>query len=167
MKRNPEEEENLPNAPTPEIRQIVALLTRVGIVSQLYHSIMAENLVGHGLTVAQFQVLAHLSRREKPQRITDIARAVDVGQPAVTKMLAKFENAGWVSVVEESSDRRSRLASVTPAGHDHLRRVQPQLFPGLVQQLLAWPAEDRERFLQDLTRFSASLEVIRQLDAPR
>lgn len=148
--------------PPPEkIQEIVALLTRFAITSQLFQTQSEARLSKMGLTLSQMSVLSHLARRGGALRVTDIARAVEVGQPAVTKMLAKFEGAGWVRMVSHPEDRRSKMAEATPAGQQHLAEVQRSLFPDLMGFFIGWEDAEIQRFMADLSRFSAFLDARR------
>jgi DNA-binding MarR family transcriptional regulator len=151
--------------------QIMELVTRFGIASQLYTGAIERRLAPHGLTFAQLSVLSHMARVGKggaeALRVTQIAQAVEVNQPAVTKMLTKFEGAGWVAFQSSANDRRARAASITPAGLAHLAQVRQSLFPELGQFLATWAPEERERLIQDLQRLGSFLESQRGLDARR
>lgn len=170
MKIKPPAKEN--SAPSDETRtQIMDLLTRFGITSQLYTSAMETRLARHGLTLAQLSVLSHLARAGKggaqALRVTQIAQAVEVNQPGVTKMLSKFEGAGWVRFQSSESDRRARAAAITSAGLAHLAQVRQALFPELGQFLAGWEEQDRLRLTADLQRLGTFLETQRGLDARR
>ncbi len=149
------------------IDTILEVTTRFGITSQLYQSLLARRLAAHDLTPAQLSVLAHLSRRRRPdgtpdaQRITEIAHAVEVRQPAVTKMIAKFAGHGWVRLVATPHDRRARAAQITEAGAAHLRAVQKALIPDLPRWFADWTPEELDAFLTSLTRFSQFLDARR------
>jgi DNA-binding MarR family transcriptional regulator len=80
---------------TPKNNDHVAdLALKMGIFTQLHSSRLHQLLAEFELNVSQFGILNHLARHQNaPQRITEIARAVEVNQPAVTKTIARFENA--------------------------------------------------------------------------
>ncbi len=146
-------------------------MTRFGIASQLYTGALERRLAPHGLTLSQLSVLSHLARVSKggqeALRVTQIAQAVEVNQPAVTKMLTKFEGAGWVAFKSSLNDRRARAASITPAGLSHLAQVRQTLFPELVQFLATWSPEERDRMIEGLQRLAGFLDSQRGLDARR
>lgn len=154
---------------TPEIMaEVTELLTRFGIAAQLFQTEMEKRLAPFGLTLAQLSVLSHLARRQgegaPPQRVTQIARAVEVQQPAVTKMVAKFEGAGWVALIADPEDRRAKAVRITPQGLQHLGQLRRGLFPELGQWLAGWPAAQRARFTEDLRAFGGFFEAARNLD---
>ncbi len=149
--------------PSPEV---IECLTRFGIASQLFQSFLETRLAPHGLTPAQLNVLSHIARARAPQRVTDIATAVQIGQPAATKILTKFEQAGWVVFIASSVDRRSKLAQITKAGGEHLINVQRSTMPDLGAFLTEWPTEDLHHLTQALTRLGQFLDDRRDLDLP-
>ena len=140
---------------------IIEFATRLAITLDLYNSVLSERLRPFGLTRSQLSVMSHLARRSEPQRVTDIARAVDVGQPAVTKMISKFENSGWVTLVDSQTDKRVKAAQMTPAGYQHLGQVQRQLLPELKPFLDARDATEIQTTTDLLREFSTLLETLR------
>lgn len=140
---------------------IVKFATRLGIASDLYRHVIEKRLTAYDLTPAQMSALSHIARRGAPQNVSDIARAIDVGQPAVTKMLTKFERAGWVTISGSKHDRRIKEAAITQAGGMHIGQVHRSLMPELPQLLDKWSVEELERLTQELTDLSRFLETLR------
>ncbi len=117
----------------------------------------------HGLTLGQFSILHHIARRKLPggNRVSDIAAAVEVGQPAVTKALYKFQAMGLVELEEGQFDKRSTHVIARPEALKLLdtihKDIGPDLFrtfasvgdegavilAGLLKQLGAWLDENR------------------------
>ena len=136
-------------SPAPDI---IDMMARLSAAMQRFQADVERRLADKGLTSAQLTVLTHLAERGR-QRVTDIAGAVNVGQPAVTKMLAKFEAAGWVISKASDDDRRSKLAQVTEDGLTHLNDVQGQIFDDLGKTMDQWSPSDIEGFSEYLRRF--------------
>jgi len=134
---------------------------RLGIVAQLYTGFLGRLLEPHDLTWPQFALLLHLGRRGGPARISDMARAVDLTQPAVTKMVQKFAGMGLVEVARDSSDQRNRPVRITPAGHQRLIAVQRSFGPAFDMLLHDWDPAALERLNADLTRLSNRLDMLR------
>lgn len=101
----------------------------LSIVSQLFTSRMNALLAPHEMTFTQFSVLNHLLRVEdaEGQRISDLANAVEAQQPAVTKIVAKFQKLGWVESVEIDGDRRSRKVRINDRGRSALTAIQADI----------------------------------------
>lgn len=142
-------------------KDIIEIMTRFGIASQLFQNMMETRLATFGLTVPQMSVLSHIVRLSRPLRITDIARAVQVGQPAVTKMITKFENAGWVGFIANQNDRRSKVVQATDEGTAHLLHVQRSLMPTMGNFFAEWKSEDLDHFGEYLTKLGQFLDESR------
>ena len=101
-------------------------------MSQLYSTRLSQILATHEMTVGQFGILNHLSRDKDNQslRISDIARAVEVNQPAVTKAIARFESAGLVELSDDTKDKRAKRVQLSTKGQNHLAQVYHSIGPG-------------------------------------
>ena len=128
------------------------LMTRFGMAAQLFQTKLEAGLAPYGLTIPQMSVLSHLVALAQPLRVTEIARAVEVGQPAVTKMLTKFEHAGWVGFITSAEDRRSKAVVATDNGRKLLAEVQQSIFPTLGGFFSEWKSEDLANFSEYLKK---------------
>jgi DNA-binding MarR family transcriptional regulator len=54
--------------------------------------------------------------RAEPRRITELAAEERVTQPAITLLVNRLAERGWVERVPDPSDGRAVLVSLTPAG---------------------------------------------------
>jgi DNA-binding MarR family transcriptional regulator len=61
-------------------------------------------------------------QREGPWKLTDLAAAEGVSQPAMTQLIQRLEREGLVVRAAEPTDRRVVLIEVTPAGVALLER---------------------------------------------
>ncbi|OUD09972.1 hypothetical protein BVC71_00150 [Marivivens niveibacter] len=137
---------------------IVEFATRFAISAELYQTVLQDRLRPKGLTLPQLSVLSHIARQQRPQRVTDIARTVQVGQPAVTKMVSKFHGAGWVDLVDAPNDQRVKFAQITAKGAEHLMTTQRSLLPELKPFLDQYGSDDINTVLKILNDFSNMLE---------
>ncbi len=120
---------------------------------------MGVFLDGFGLTEAQFSLLNHLARRmPKGQSVTTIAAAVEVKQPAVSKMVAKFEGMGWARFELLSNDARAKQVFLTQAGGTHFLEVQRALLPDYVQMMEGWSDEEISTLTAQLFRLVGWLD---------
>lgn len=78
-----------------------------------------------GLSTTASATLSRLGR-EGPQRLTDLARAEVVSQPAMTQLITRLERDGLVRRGASADDRRGVLVEATDAGLElaELRRVE-------------------------------------------
>ena len=124
----------------------------LSIVSQLFGTRMTILLEPHGLTPGQFGILHHIVRQRSRggSRISDIAAAVEVGQPAVTKTLAKFRNMDLVDFAESPTDRRSKIVTARDEAAALLDRIHRNIEPELFRTFGAIDADEIERFAKTL-----------------
>lgn len=91
-------------------------LNEVAIIEHLART-AAERALPQGLSLAGFTVLNHMIRLDHERRApAQIANAVQVTKGAMTGTLKRLEAAGWVAVVPDPEDGRSKMVSVTPKG---------------------------------------------------
>ena len=80
--------------------------------------------------------------REGPARVTVLAAAASIGQPAMTELVQRLERQGLVTRVEDPGDGRVALVTVTNDGRalldDQLRDRRERM----AELLTALPAED-------------------------
>jgi len=107
--------------------------TWLSIVSQLFGTRMNTLLKPHGLTLGQFSILHHIARQrlQSSNRVSDIATAVEVGQPAVTKALRKFQAMGLVDLEVSQKDKRETLVRPRPEAAQLLETIHRDIGPDL------------------------------------
>ncbi|MGB7319304.1 MAG: MarR family transcriptional regulator [Planktotalea sp.] len=141
------------------IEKYANLGTALTIATQLFSTRMGVFLDRFDLTEAQFSVMNHLARRAPDgQSITGIAAAVEVKQPAVSKMVNKFETHGWARLEGTQGDARSKQVFLTKAGQEHLRTIQRALLPDYVAMLDGWSDEDIAALTSQLFRLLGWLD---------
>jgi DNA-binding MarR family transcriptional regulator len=77
-----------------------------------------------GLSRTEVGLLAAVSTR--PRRITELAAMEGITQPAVTQLVNRLEQRGWVERRTDDRDGRAVLAAVTDAGQAALDRVRAE-----------------------------------------
>jgi DNA-binding MarR family transcriptional regulator len=102
-------------------------LKRLGERLQSQSQVLLEGM-GFAVPASHFPVLAALDR-QGPLSVGELAEAVGVSQPGVTRMLEKLESQGLVEPRQHSVDRRVRTIALARAGHRLVARAQS----------LAWP----------------------------
>jgi len=79
-------------------------------------------------------------QQEGPRKLTDLAAAEGVSQPAMTQLVQRLERDGLVVRSAEPTDRRVVLIEVTPAGIallDRRRAVRAEHLAGLMTGMSA------------------------------
>lgn len=73
--------------------------------------------------VAQLPLVAALDRLG-PLSVGEMARALGISQPGITRSLLQLSELGVVSMTTAVADRRSRVAKLTAKGQELVRRAQ-------------------------------------------
>lgn len=64
--------------------------------------------------------------RDGPQRITELAAQEHVTQPAITLLVNRLTERGWVERVSDPTDGRAVLVSLTPTGEEVFERLRAE-----------------------------------------
>ena len=109
-------------------------LRRIGEALQGDATRIAE---AHGVTIqsSQYPFLTALDRFG-PMTIGDMAAAVGISQPAVTRAIGQLAKLGMVRVKTGSDDRRQRIISLTPTGRREVELGKDEVWP-LVEAAVA------------------------------
>lgn len=83
---------------------------------------------GIDFPAAQFPVLAAIDRLG-PLTIGELAAALGVAQPGVTRMIGKIEGGGLVRSKAGADDRRIKIVALTPAGRRLVDRAKRAAWP--------------------------------------
>lgn len=97
---------------------------RVVALGMLHRRVAQQLLGAHGLHVGQERLLFLIA--DGPRPLGDLAAAMSVHPPTVTKMVNRLEAAGLVETRPSAEDGRVRLAALTAAGRtalDHATRA--------------------------------------------
>jgi DNA-binding MarR family transcriptional regulator len=107
----------------PRVRQLddiaEALPQRASALSRLF-------LTRTSLAVSRVEVGVMRSVSQRPQRITDLAAAEGVTQPAISLLVNRLQERGWVVREPDLEDRRAVLVALTPAGHEVFEKLRAE-----------------------------------------
>jgi DNA-binding MarR family transcriptional regulator len=112
-----------------------------------------------GISRTEVGVLHALSAR--PFRITELAGREGVTQPAITLLVNRLQERGWVDRVPDSADRRAVLVKLTPEGRAIFDRVRAEYRALLHEDMATLPDEEVEtlaRAVEILDALIARLE---------
>jgi DNA-binding MarR family transcriptional regulator len=112
-----------------------ALPVRASAISRLF-------LTHTSLEVSRTETNVMRRLIRKPRRITDLASGEGVTQPAMTLLVNRLEDRGWVERETDPSDRRAVLASLTPAGAATFDRLRAEYRALLHEEMAMLPDED-------------------------
>ena len=129
-----------------------------------------------GLEQAAILVLRHLSdrtgmslttslalgtlEREGPARVTALAAAARIGQPAMTELVQRLERQSLVTRVDDPGDGRAALVTITDAGRALLDAQRCDRRDRLTDLLTGLPADDEVTLTLAMR---VALPVIRRL----
>ncbi|MFK7801524.1 MAG: MarR family winged helix-turn-helix transcriptional regulator [Anaerolineae bacterium] len=120
---------------------------------------MNQLLSSHDLNTAHFSLLNHLARHaDHPQTLSDLTAAMELNQPAVSKIINKFSKAGWVAVKKDQKDSRKKWVTITAAGNQLVGDVMRNIGPDVAQWFLGWEEEDIKQFGAHMQKLAAWLD---------
>ena len=112
-----------------------------------------------GLAFTQMKALFIISEHDALS-VKDIAGHLSMSLPAMSRSVDGLVQRGYVARNECASDRRSRLVTLLPAGHDVLGRVMAARGAALVEFAAGLPEPEREAL------HAALLPIIERLSSP-
>ena len=96
-----------------------ALPQRSAALSRLF-------LTRTSVCVSRTEVGVMRTLRDGPRRITELATEERVTQPAITLLVNRLEERGWVKRVPDPSDGRAVLVSLTPVGEEVFEQLRAE-----------------------------------------
>lgn len=82
--------------------------------------------------------------RAGPRRITELAAEERVTQPAITLLVNRLTERGWVQRIPDPSDGRAVLVSLTPAGEEVFARLRAEYRALLHEEMASLEDEEVE-----------------------
>jgi DNA-binding MarR family transcriptional regulator len=95
-----------------------------------------------GLSLTTASTLGRLTR-SGPHRLSDLAVAEGVTQPAMTQLVSRLERDGLATRGSDPADGRVVVVTVTEAGRDAVQRRRSARADRMAALLTALPEEDR------------------------
>ncbi|MGI5218689.1 MarR family winged helix-turn-helix transcriptional regulator [Nocardia sp. CA-290969] len=106
--------------------------------------------VWHGLTMREYDVLYTLSKCPEPIRPAELNRHVLLTQPALSRMVDRLVDRGFVQRTRDPHDGRGVRLSLTAEGRARQRRVGGRHAVGVARALTGALTDDELRALEDL-----------------
>ena len=125
----------------------------IGIINQLAEAFLRRALP-KPLTVAQFQVLSHLLRLPGQHTPSAITKSFQVTKGAMTHTLGLLRKNGWVEIVPDPYDGRSKQVTISAAGQEIFLQTAEKLTPYFEELATRFPS-------RDIAALTATLENIR------
>lgn len=116
-----------------------------------------ELRAAHGLTLADYGVLVHLSESgPEGLRMSDLAELLVLSRSGLTRRVDSLERAGLVTRRACPADGRGAMAALTPCGRDRLAAAAPTHVAGVRRHLIG-PIGDLGGLAAGLERIEATL----------
>lgn len=96
---------------------------RVSVLARRWRKQIDAELESYGLSQATWRPLIHLASFKEPPRQRELAEALQIGGPALVRLLDNLERKGLVERVEVDRDRRANHVQLTRAGRKLATRV--------------------------------------------
>ncbi|SFA93578.1 DNA-binding transcriptional regulator, MarR family [Rhizobium sp. NFR07] len=87
---------------------------------------------GLSIQTAHFPVMAAMDRLG-PLTIGDLAQAVGISQPGITRSVSQLVQLGYVDLKPTAEDQRRKLASLTAAGQEFIDHSKRAVWPRIAQ----------------------------------
>ena len=97
---------------------------RLSVLSDRLSSELAKRRAQHGLTTAEWRVMAHLSQSDAVS-IRDIQKKVAMEKPKVSRAASQLEASGLITKKEHASDGRLLELSLTSKGRKMMDDIIP------------------------------------------
>jgi DNA-binding MarR family transcriptional regulator len=140
------------------------LFFRLYQCANMLHKTGSRAVEAEGLTTQQWAVLGALSRQEvqRGMSIGDLAKYLMVSRQNLAGLIGRMERDGHIAVAADSSDRRSRIVTMTPSGRRvwHVRAL-PKIRAYYEQVLADFSVNDVAHTLHYLIKM---LEAMQGLD---
>lgn len=132
---------------TAQAEQLLDLLNALG--GTIFRQFLWQRAAELELTYAQSQVLFHVAAHPGC-RMVDIGKAFGVTLPAVTQLVDRLEQKGFITRADDPGDRRAYVLEVTRAGAvlvDELHAMRLRSLEGVLARMTA---DDRARVVRGL-----------------
>lgn len=111
-----------------------------------------------GLTEASWLPLLHLSRSTQPPRQKDLAKALQLDNSSVVRLLDALQTAGFIERTE-GQDRRAKTVTLTDAGRATVLQVEAVVDTVREKYLGALPQQDLAIALRIVQQISSMLSA--------
>jgi DNA-binding MarR family transcriptional regulator len=117
--------------------------------ARLWDQLEAQMRREHGLTIARYDVLAHLDSAGGRLRLSDLASSIVLSPSGLSKLLDRMEASELIRREPDPSDARSTFAAITRKGRALVKKARPSHHE-LLQQRFGDALDDDD--VADLTR---------------
>ena len=127
-------------------------------VSHLLRKVVDRRLQPHGLTRAQWAVLASIANTEGMTQ-SELADALEIEKPTVGRLIDLMEQRGWVVRRAVVGDRRSRGLYLSEKAKPHITGIQEVVLKTRLKALSGVSPEERRVLSDALEKMKANLRT--------
>jgi DNA-binding MarR family transcriptional regulator len=137
-----------------DVRWLDAWMALLRTHTRLWDLVEAHMRGEFGLTMARYDVLAHLQLANGRLGLSDLASGIALSPSGLSKLLDRMDAAGLISREPDPDDARAAFATITPHGRELARRAR-RGHHTLLRQAFGGALDDRD--LADLVRIMGKL----------
>ena len=136
------------------------LFNEIGILSQLSRA-MFEARLEDGFLLPHFSVLNHLIRVGDGKTPLSLSRAFQVPKASMTHTLAGLKKAGYIEMLANEKDKRSKLIYITEAGREFREAAIRSFAPDVDEIAQKFSLEEVEALVPTMQKFREILDKMR------
>ncbi|MEU3641862.1 MarR family transcriptional regulator [Lentzea sp. NPDC034063] len=125
--------------------------------SVLMKQFNAEDIWGD-LTMREYDVLYQLSKCDSPLRMSELNRHVLLSQPALSRMVDRLVDRGYIDRCPDPGDRRGVRLTLTPAGRETQKQIGSPHARSVTRALSVLTPEELEQLAVITGKLSQSEE---------
>jgi DNA-binding MarR family transcriptional regulator len=160
--RRPAADSSHISSDTSDEELLFRFFTEIGIIHQLA-STAFQRILPHGLTGAQFTVLNHCVRMGGGKTPAQLADILQVTRGTLSSTLARLESKGFIRLVPDAVDGRSKRVRLTAAGRKAQEESIEAAWALLGRVKTALPRREVERQLPALEALRGWLDCDRDI----
>jgi DNA-binding MarR family transcriptional regulator len=143
---------------TKQLEEIAeALPQRAAALSKIF-------LTRISIQVSRTEVGVLRALRPRPWRITELATEERVTQPAITLLVNRLAERGWVERTTDPSDRRAVLVKLTHAGEEAFDRIKAEYRALLHEEMAALDDDEVETLARAVGILDQLIERLRDAE---
>ena len=139
---------------------VFRFFTEVGIIAQFSSRLIEKNLPER-ITHLHFGLLGQISRRPDGETPQQLAYAFQVPKTSMTHMIRVLEAEGYIEIVPNPEDARSKLAKITPKGGELLMQAYAKSAQDAATMDPPLLIDQVEQCLEHLAHIRAQLDAAR------
>ena len=107
-----------------DARWMEGWLALVRTHTRLWDEIETQMRRAHGLSMARYDVLAHLNMAGGRLGLSELAAAIALSPSGLSKLLDRMDESGLIRREPDPSDARAAFATITPEGRALVRKAR-------------------------------------------